>query len=438
MIYYLGIPKVFICSASGACIKNCREIKLVSLSSYLHALYYQLSIIRYHLLSNSFTERIISSIGDIMKKAVALLLIILSLGCFPLKAGALSVSAESAVLYCVDNNKVYFSKNENKHMRPASTTKIMTALITLEFAEKNNRKVRFTEDMISEGSSMYLKVGDVVTLRDLAVGMMMCSGNDAAKAAAISIAGSEEKFSELMNRRARKIGMKNTNFETPSGLDDKDHYTTAYDMALLMSEALKNPEFKKLTCKKSETVRFINPDNKITTYANHNRLLSLNRYCIGGKTGFTKAAGRCLVTAAKKDGLTLISVTLRAERDWYDHNIMYNYGYENYRMKTLCGADFFLDVDTVGGEKSKTALGAQRECKAVVSAKDYNKIKSKYYIDNFLYAPQKSGDKAGKIEYLLNGKKIASAKLTVAEDNNSLKENKSIWDNIKGFFNNAF
>ncbi len=373
-----------------------------------------------------------------MKRTVAIILAIFLLGCFPLNTGALSVFAQSAVLYCVDNGKVYFSKNENKRMRPASTTKILTALITLEFAQKNNRKVRFTEDMICEGSSMYLKAGEVVTLRDLAVGMMMCSGNDAAKAAALSIAGSEEKFSELMNARARKIGMKNTNFVTVSGLDDENHYTTAYDMALLMSEALKNSDFKKLTCKKSETVRFINPDNKITTYANHNRMLSLNRYCIGGKTGFTKASGRCLVTAAKKDGLTFVCVTLNDKRDWYDHNLLYSYGFENYRMKTLCGADFILDVDTVGGEKSKTALCAENEIKTVVSAEDYNKIKSKFYIDNFLYAPQKSGEKAGSIYYFLNSKKIASAKLIVAEDNNSVKENKSIWENIKGFFNNAF
>ena len=373
-----------------------------------------------------------------MKRVVALLLAVFLLGCFPFNAGAVGVSAEAAVLYCADNNKVYFSKNENKRMRPASTTKIMTALITLEFAKKNNRKVRFTEAMVSEGSSMYLKAGEVVTLRDLAVGMLMCSGNDAAKAAAVSIAGSEEKFSVLMNERARDFGMKNTNFVTPSGLDEKDHYTTAYDMALLLNEALKNPDFKKLTAEKSETVRFINPENKITTYSNHNRMLSLNRYCIGGKTGFTKTAGRCLVTAAKKDGLTLICVTLNDKRDWYDHNTLYNYGFENYRMKILSDDDFFLDVDTVGGVKSKTTVGAEGECKVVVRAKDYNRIEKKLFLDNFLYAPKRSGEKVGRIDYLLNGKKIASRKLTAADDNNSLKENKSFWENIKGFFNNAF
>ncbi len=198
-----------------------------------------------------------------MKRFVSVVTVLcICLLSFSIKASALSVSAQSAVLYCADNNEVYFSKNENKRMRPASTTKIMTALLTLEYAEKDNKQVKFTEDMIAEGSSMYLKLGEVVTLRDLAVGIMLCSGNDAANAAAISISGSKEKFAKLMTERAHKIGMKHTNFITPSGLDDKDHYTTAYDMALLMAKAMENSDFKRLTSLKSETVKFIKPANK--------------------------------------------------------------------------------------------------------------------------------------------------------------------------------
>ena len=125
-----------------------------------------------------------------MKRIIAVLLIVLTLGSSSLKTEALSVSADASVLYCADNKNVYFSKNENKRVRPASTTKIMTALLTLEYAARNNKAVEFTEDMTAEGSSMYLKIGDVVTLRDLAVGMLLCSGNDAANAAAISISGS--------------------------------------------------------------------------------------------------------------------------------------------------------------------------------------------------------------------------------------------------------
>lgn len=373
-----------------------------------------------------------------MKRLMSLI-IILALGFCAVKTNtyALSVSAEAAVLYCPDSNDVYYSFNENKQLAPASTTKIMTALLTLEYADKNNKRVKFTEDMIAEGSSMYLKLGEVVTLKDLAAGILLCSGNDAANAAAITISGSKEKFAKLMTERAHKLGMKNTNFVTPSGLDDDKHYTTAYDMALLMGEALKNPEFRILTSKKSETVHFIKPNNKITTYSNHNRLLSTYSYCIGGKTGYTSKAGRCLVTAAKKDGLTLIAVTLNDKNDWLDHTAMYNYGFEKYRMLELDDRDFYLDVDTVGGKSEKTTVGGSGASGVVVKAEDFSKVKRFVYMDNFLYAPLKKGDTVGKVVYFLNGKKIVSHKLRVITNNNSEKENKSIWDNIKGFFNNA-
>lgn len=373
-----------------------------------------------------------------MKRFISLLIVlVLCLNVYGFSAEALGVSAESAVLYCADNNKVYFSKNESKRVKPASTTKIMTALLTLEYAERDNKKVEFKREMISEGSSMYLKIGEVVTLRDLAVGILLCSGNDAANAAAVSISGSKEKFAELMTERAHKIGMKNTNFVTPSGLDDENHYTTAYDMALLMDEALKNPDFKSLTARKTDTVKFIKPENKITTYSNHNRLLSSYEYCIGGKTGYTSSAGRCLVSAAVKDGLTLIAVTMNDKRDWADHTAMYNYGFENYRMKEIDDNNFFLDVDTVGGENNKTTVGGVGKSGIVVKAADYRNIKRKIIMDNFLYAPIKSDTEVGKIIYSLNGKIIARHKLTAATENNSVRENKNILESIKGFFNNA-
>ncbi len=355
-----------------------------------------------------------------------------------IKFEAVEVSAQSAVLFCADNNKVYFSKNENKRVRPASTTKIMTALLTLEYAEKENKRVKFTEDMTAEGSSMYLKIGEVLTLRDLAAGILMCSGNDAANAAAITIAGSKDKFGRLMTSRAKKFGMKNTNFVTPSGLDDENHYTTAYDMALLMANALKNPDFVRLTSRKSETVRFIKPENKITAYSNHNRLLSTYEYCIGGKTGYTSEAGRCLVTAAKKDGLTLIAATFNDRNDWRDHTQMYNYGFENYRMKTIDDSEFFIDVPTVGGKDDVTCVSVRGISSVVLESERYGRVKRKIIMDNFLYAPLKKGDNIGKVVYTLDGKRVAVHRITVVNSNNSVKENKSIWESIKGFFNNAF
>ena len=346
----------------------------------------------------------------------------------------INVSAEAYVLYCADDGQIISSKNENKKMKPASTTKIMTSLLALEEASSQNKKVKFTEKMIAEGSSMYLKVGDIVTLKDLASGMMMASGNDAANAAALTISGSTEKFADKMNNRASQIGMKNTHFVTPSGLDDANHYSTAVDMALLMSYALENEDFAKLTSQKSATVEFIEPSSKKTTYSNHNRLLSLYEYCIGGKTGYTMSAGRCLVSAAKKDGLTLICVTLNDRNDWNDHISLYNYGFEKYSCYTSDDISFFADVPCVGGDNDSVTVTGEKPVSIVVSSEDKDKIERKVYLDSFLYSPIKQGDNVGRIEYILNGKIIEENNLVAVDSVNSKKENKNIFTMIKDLF----
>lgn len=346
----------------------------------------------------------------------------------------INVSAEAYVLYCADNGQIISSNNENKKMKPASTTKVMTSLLALEEASSQNKKVKFTEKMIAEGSSMYLKVGDVVTLKDLASGMMMASGNDAANAAALTISGSTEKFADKMNKRASQIGMKNTHFVTPSGLDDDNHYSTAVDMALLMSYALENEDFAKLTSQKSATVEFIEPSSKKTTYSNHNRLLSLYEYCIGGKTGYTMSAGRCLVSAAKKDCLTLICVTLNDRNDWNDHISLYNYGFEKYSCYTSDDISFFADVPCVGGDNDSVTVTGERSVSIVVSSEDKDKIERKVYLDSFLYSPIKQGDNVGRIEYTLNGKIIEENNLVAVDSVNSKKKNKNIFTMIKDLF----
>lgn len=332
---------------------------------------------------------------------------------------AVSVAAQKAVLYCPDNKKVIFGKDENSTAKIASTTKIMTVLLTLEYAKKHNKKVKFTEEMIAEGSSMYLKIGEVVTLRDLAIGLMLCSGNDAANAAALAISGSFENFAVRMNRRAKQIGMKNTNFVTPSGLDSENHYSTAYDMALLMAVALENEEFREISSMKSATVNFISPKDKSVTYSNHNRLLSMYEYCVSGKTGYTMAAGRCLVTASQKDGLTLICVTLNDRQDWQDHINLYNYGYDNYAMLNLDDSDTYFEIDTVGGNKDTTTLCVKGDTKLVVTMENYYKLKEIILLDSFIYAPIKENDSIGKIIYTINGKTVAVHKIVAAEYNNS-------------------
>ena len=241
--------------------------------------------------------------------------------------GGPQVSAQAAIVIHADSGKVLYEKNADEQRSMASTTKIMTALIALETAAADDPVVTITDEMVRvEGSSMGLQPGDQLTLKSLAAGMLIVSGNDAANSAAIAISGSTEAFAEKMNQRAQELGMEHTHFVTPSGLDDDAHYSTARDMATLAAAAMKNPDFAAIVGQKAMNISFITPD-QTRRYTNHNKLLNLYEGCTGVKTGFTKKSGRCLVSAAERDGIRLIAVTLNAPDDWNDHMALLNDGF---------------------------------------------------------------------------------------------------------------
>ncbi len=350
-----------------------------------------------------------------MKKLFCLLLsyVILSLSVIPVCAEEVDTSAKAFVLYCADNGKVLLSEDEDTRLPMASTTKIMTTLLTLEAAADENRVVEFTEEMVAEGSSMYLRIGEKVRLYDLAVGMMMQSGNDAANAAAIGIAGSIDAFAALMNEKARQIGMTNSHFVTPSGLDDEEHYSTAHDMALLMAYVLKNDDFAYLTAQTSMEVHFVYPADRFVTYTNHNKLLRLYDDCIGGKTGYTDQSGRCLVSAAKREGMTLIAVTLDDPDDWDDHIALYEYGFENYTAVTPTAEDHSIRV--MGGTADDVKLYSDDAQPLVVPKKDGDSIKTQVFLPPFVYAPTEEGTVAGKVVYTLSGSVIGESPLYYSE-----------------------
>lgn len=361
--------------------------------------------------------------GDIMRKILCVLIsFVLLISQVPTAFATVSTSASSAILFCQNDSKVYYSLNENSKHKIASTTKIMTALLTLEYAKSNNKKVKFTADMVAEGSSMYLKVGEVVTLYDLAVGLLLASGNDAANAVAIAVAGSNEEFAKLMNKRAKQIGMKNTNFENPSGLDSQNHYSTAYDMALLMCEAMKNQDFAKITATKSQTVNFVYPSDKVTTYTNHNRLLSMYEYCIGGKTGYTMASGRCLVTVAQKNSLTFVCVTLNDRQDFNDHINLYNYVFDKYCLKILDDTNSYYSINTVNGTKVVTLASSNGLTQTVLLKADAKKIKRKIKLKKKLIAPVTVDTQVGTVVYKLKGEIIAVHSLVTVENNYKYKK----------------
>lgn len=341
--------------------------------------------------------------------------------------GEIEVSAKAAALLCVDTGEFLFLKNGDEQLPMASTTKIMTSLLALEAAKTNDKTVTFTKEMIAEGSSMGLKLGYKLRLSDLAAGMMTVSGNDSANAAAFAISGSLEKFAVLMNEKAKSIGLDNTSFVTPSGLDDENHYSTACDMARLMECAMQNRDFAALVKQKSVKVDFEYPEDLSVTYQSHNRLLSLYEYCTGGKTGFTKKAGRCLVTAAERDGKHLIAVTLSAPDDWNDHIRMFDYGFSMLQTMHYDDTVYHTKLNVVGGVCDEISVGAYSSFDCVVNRADKDKIEREICLPQFVYAPVSSGDTVGRIVYRLGGEIIASNDL-VAEEGCACFEPK------KGFF----
>ena len=283
-----------------------------------------------------------NTIGIIGALAVFLMLFSL-VGLYPsaeAKGSNFSVSARSATLYVPETDEFIYSKNACERLPMASTTKIMTALIALEECV-GSEVVRVDDSAIGvEGSSAYLRQGDELTMEELTYALLLQSANDAAVAIACHIGGSVETFADIMNKRAESMGLTNTHFENPHGLDSKEHYTTAEDLAKIAAVALKNAKFKEIasTYKKS----FIT-DERSRTYVNHNKLLNMYDGCIGVKTGFTKKSGRCLVGAAERDGLTFVTVTLDAPCDWQDHKNMLDFGYERWQ-------DFLRWMDELGVE----------------------------------------------------------------------------------------
>ena len=254
----------------------------------------------------------------------ALLTLTMLLALLPCRAEAVQLSAAAAILMDADSGEILFEKDAGRCMRIASTTKIMTALVALERARLTDT-VTVTKDHMVEGSSMYLKPGETVTVEELLYGLMLCSGNDAALALA-DCCGGLDAFVQAMNEKAAALGMKDTSFANPNGLDDENHYSTAQDMAVLAAYAAEDPTFRRICSTKTATVGG-------RSMTNHNKLLRQIEGCIGMKTGYTKAAGRTLVSCAERQGRRLVAVTLCDGNDWVDHKTLYEMGFAAYETK---------------------------------------------------------------------------------------------------------
>ena len=261
-----------------------------------------------------------------MRKILLLLAIIV-----PINVCAIETSARSAILMDTDTNRILYSKNIDEQRSVASISKIMTAVIAIESGKLDDIVKVGDEIDKSYGSGIYIEKGEEISLRDLVYGLMLRSGNDASYAIANYVAG--DKFVNLMNKKAKEIGMRNTIFNNPNGLDEEDgNYSTAYDMALLTSYAVKLDEYKKIVSTKQHIVK---TNKKTYLWINKNKLLFSYQYVTGGKTGFTQKAKRTLVTTASKDDLNLVVVTLNDGNDFLDHKNLFEYGFNNYYRQQL-------------------------------------------------------------------------------------------------------
>ena len=329
-----------------------------------------------------------------MKRLFCLIFLCFFVCVKPVNVNALSLSAECACVIDAATGRVIYERNMGKQHTMASTTKIMTALVALENSELNKVVTVSKNAAEKEGTSLYLRAGQKVTMEDLLYGLMLQSGNDAAVAIAEGVSGSVEDFAHLMTERAKEIGAVNTSFKNPNGLDEEGHFTTAYDLAIITKEAMNNPKFSEIVSTKSKTII-----DRTQTVSNHNKMLRMYEGCIGVKTGFTKKSGRCLVTAAERNGVKIIAVTLNAPNDWNDHRIMLDYGFETTEYFPVILKGMTVNsVPVVDGSAVSVGVAATEDF--YISENKDEKLKNitvECNLPSQITAPVKEGDVIGKM-----------------------------------------
>ena len=353
-------------------------------------------------------------------------------GILPVRA-APGMSGECGCLYLPQIDRMLVEKNADRRHPMASTTKIMTALVAIENCRLDDEVVIPEEAVGVEGSSIYLRAGEHQTMENLLYALLLSSANDAAAAIAIHTAGSIAAFADMMNERAADMGLKNTHFTNPHGLNDENHYTTASDLARIAAEAMANPTFRTIVSTKHKVIR-VQDGTQARALSNHNRLLRSYEDCVGVKTGYTKISGRCLVSAAERDGMLLIAVTLDAPDDWRDHTHMLDYGFSLYEGRILDDCDgLTLDVPVVGGESDVVHIRT-RSSPSVIVPKGSEDLELSFEIHHFATAPVGRGDTLGIVRYTLNGETVAVLPLLAEESVRAKPIHENLLDKIKNLF----
>lgn len=338
---------------------------------------------------------------------------------------ARAVCAEKALSLDAVSGRVLFDKNADSRSLIASTTKIMTALIVCEQCNVLDR-MRIPKEAVGiEGSSMYLREGEVLTIQELLFGLMLSSGNDAAVALAIYCGGTVEGFVELMNDKARLLGLRNTHFENPNGLDSPGHYSTARDLAVLAAYAMENPVFYKTVSAKTVTAgqRYLR---------NHNKLLWMVEGADGVKTGFTRAAGRALVSSATRDGRRIIAVTLNDPNDWQEHQALLEEGFARFHVQRVVTAgDRIGELEVAGGDGGRVEILAAEHFVYALAPEENPQVALPG--PGFVYAPVAEGADAGFAYVLIQGKAVGKFPVVYGRTVELEREEpESLWEKLFG------
>ena len=373
--------------------------------------------------------------------------IILSVFAFLLLAGilfssfstlffALKASAEnlytSAVGGCVieaESGRVLFEKNKDKKVPMASTTKIMTAITAIENCENLDEKFEISPKAVGvEGTSLYLRKGDVYSTRDLLYALMLISGNDASVAIAEHVAGSTSEFVTLMNELAKKIGANSTHFANTHGLDADGHYTTAYDLALITAYALNNDTFREIVSTKNTKITNSNGENRYLK--NKNKLLFTLDGCIGVKTGFTNDAGRCLVSAIERNGMRLVCVVLNCGPMFEESATLLNECANRFKKVDITSLyNYNNEVEVLDGREKLAKLYTKGKFFYPLTDKEVESLEIVYTLPKFIEAPLSKDSEVGKIEVFLNKDLLFSEKVYTIEEVKS----KTLWQRLKEF-----
>lgn len=319
--------------------------------------------------------------------------------------GEPSVSAESCILVHADTGRVLYERDADREMLIASTTKLLTALVVLDYCALEEQVEITAGSAGIEGSSMYLKAGQLRTVEQLLYGMLLVSGNDAAMALALHTAGSAGAFAELMNEKAESLGMTESHFMNPHGLDEEGHYSTARDLAKLGVACMESDTLRRIVSAKSFTV-----DGCV--YLNHNKLLWRCDGCVGEKTGYTKAAGRSLVSLLCRDGLRLVCVTLGDPNDWDDHAALYDWASERWKWERLDKAIDGFTVPVISGTQDRVAVAAEPGLGALLLRSQSPQVKIE--LPRFVFAPVEAASCAGSVTFTVDGETVAQGQLTYA------------------------